>query len=278
MKGVVPPIIYLDSCVVSDLATKNLKLRDVFDACGCPHAIFAFSMQSVLEAIRGDLPPRIAARALVIDKLANLWLPNPVGTRDLELAHFLKPDFSFRLTTEHCFATLGKLMQFELGAEKVTNPERYSASYFACDKIQSGLDDPVIDMWFKFGECVRQRLTASQGDFLDIVGNLQLARGVIVRYGLAESDEDSMRMIVKIGAASSDLRAECPALEIEKLLSEFRTSGAVKNNTSNTYDFFHVWAALAGCNFFVSTDKGALDAVEYVNTRYPSMCTAVKIG
>jgi hypothetical protein len=258
MENVVPPIIYLDTCVVSDLATNNLKLAEVFDKCACSQAIFAFTAHSIFEAIQGDLPARIAARALVIDNLANMWLANPVDQRELQIARFLKPNFCPQLQTELRFPSLGTLMQFDLGAQRVTHPERYSASYFACHKMRGKSEKSPIETWFKFGEKVRQTLTAIKPDILDFEVNLILARRVIARYGLAETDDDAMQMIAKIGAASSDLLAECPSIEIERLLSEFRTSGALKKKPSNTYDFFHVWAALSGCNFFVHQTRALL--------------------
>ena len=278
MESVSPPIIYLDSCVVSDLATKKIESVAVFDKCGCSRATFAFTAHSVFEAIRGELPARIAARALVIDNLANIWLANPVDQRELQIARFLKPDFSPQLPRDLRFPSLGALMQFDLGTERVTHPEWYSASYFACHKIRGASDRTTIDSWFEFGEGVRQSLTANKPDILDIEVNLILAKRVIERYGLAESDEDAMRMIAKIATGSPNLRRECPSLEIERLLSEFRISGALKKNPSNTYDFFHLWAALNSCDFFVSSDTGALEAVEYVKARYPKrLAAAVQI-
>ena len=272
------PIIYLDSCVVSDLATKKIELAAVFDKCSCSRATFAFTQHSVFEAIQGELPARIAARALVIDNLANMWLANPVDQRELQIARFLKPDFSSQLPTDLRFPSLGALMQFDLGAERVTHPQWYSASYFACHKIRGASDGSAIDLWFEFGESVRASLTLDKPGILDIEVNLILAKRVIETYGLAESSEDAMRMMAKIATGSSSLPAKCPLLEIERLLSEFRTSGAIKKNPSNTYDFFHLWAALNSCDFFVSSDASALEAVEYVGTRHPNrLAVAVQI-
>jgi hypothetical protein len=157
-------------------------------------------------------------------------------------------------------------MQFDLGTQRVTHPERYSASYFARHKIRGGSGQALIDLRFKLGEEMRQTLVANKQDILDFEVNLILARRVIARFGLAENDEDWMRMMAKFGA-SSDLLAECPSLEIERLLSEFRTSGALKSNPSNTYDFFHLWATLNDCNFFVSSDASAIEAIQYVSAR-----------
>ena len=74
-----------------------------------------------------------------------------------------------------------------------------------------------------------------------------------------------MRLIAKWGGRSKEQISYCRTLEIERLLSEFRTSGALNKNSSNTYDLFHVWAALTFCDFFVSSDSRAVDAIRYVH-------------
>ena len=260
------PLIYLDSNVISDLATNALSTNDIFTLCKCDKACFAFSQYSVWEAIRGEKPAFIAARALVIDRLANIWIPDPIWQRDLGFIQFLTSNEVGLPVKIPFYPSLLALIQNIPGLKKPTGDVNYTASYMACWKISGKDNESLIDVPFKYLEEVRKELTATQHNVLPIEMNLLIAKSVVERYDL--SHVDPVAMLCKVATTCNEiLNKVCPSMEVEALLSEFRTSGELKNNSTNTYDFFHLWAALPTCDYFVSLDKDAIKAAYFVKNR-----------
>ncbi|HTE14987.1 MAG TPA: hypothetical protein VK642_07900 [Burkholderiales bacterium] len=260
------PRIYLDSNVVSDLANGKLSAANIAKFCGDTKAVFAFSYYSVLEAIRGDRPDKIAARALVIDRLARVWIRDPIWERDIEWIHFLTSGTPSLPPLRVTFPILRELMRDMLWLTAAVVPIDYTASYMACRKIGGVDDESDIDKPFRHLETVRKELAATTVGISPVEMNLRVAKSVVERYRLSNSD--SAAMICKVATTpNKKINRECPSKEVEELLSEFRTSGELKNNPSNTFDFFHLWTALPSCSYFVSRDADAIKAARYVRDR-----------
>ncbi len=259
------PLIYLDNNVVSDLAKKSLSGADIFRLCDCESAYFAFSEYSVSEAIKGDKAEHIAARALVIDTLARVWIPDHLWQRDLGFIRFLTSEVDDTVTEIPLFDSFAGLLVHNPRPKQLTIPANHSAAHEACVKISGKYDESILEKSMEHIEFVRKELKKVEHDVPNMQINLIIAKSVLERYQIPVAD--SAALICKVAMGGESLNRICPALEIESLLGEFRASDELKADPSNSYDHFHLAACLPICDFFVSSDKDAIKAVEFVKKR-----------
>ena len=256
------PLIYLDNNVVSDLAKKSLSGADIFRLCECESACFAFSEYSVSEAIKGNKAEHIAARALVIDNLAHVWIPDHRWQIDLGFIRFLTSEVDDTTTEIPLFDSFAGLLVHKPPQKNVAIPANYAAAHEACVKISGRIDESILENSMLSIESVRKALKAAGQTVLPAQINLILAKSVLERYQIPVTD--SAALICKVAMGGATLDRICPALEIEEWLGNFRGSDQLRASPSNSYDFFHLAACLPICDFFVSNDNDAIKAAKYV--------------
>jgi hypothetical protein len=257
------PLIYIDTNVISDVATSKLNPKDIFSACGCETAIFAFSEYSVREAVRGVKPEFIAARALTIDSLAGLWIPDIIRQRDIGFIEFLTRGDPQPIEIP-LYASFAELLRDANGFNEVQVRANYSAAHEACLKISGRGSDAILDPSMQSLESTRVGLKNSDQQHLDVVIDFRIAESVIERYQLVL---DNPLGAGKVFVERSNLYRICAAAEIEYLLNEFRASDALHSQQSNSYDFLHLATSLGVADFFVTKDREAIAAAEFVSAR-----------
>jgi len=258
------PLVYLDNMVISDLATGKLQSEAVTACCGVDKVLFTFSEYSIIEATNGTQPDCILARARMIDKLASAWIPDVIWQRDLAFVQFLTSDSEASLDVP-VFGSLPELMRSDPRTPGLVVPNDYSAIHYARSKCSDKQDFSFLDQSFAVLEKVRRELRGVQELPLNAEINLHIARSVLKRYQIPVHDSGSL--LVKVALGGKELLKRCAALEIEMLYSRFRTTEQLKNQTSNSVDFFHLSSALPVCDFFVTCDADVIRAAEYIRTK-----------
>ncbi len=250
--------------VISDLATGKLKSEAVTARCGVDKVRFTFSEYSIIEATNGSQPDRICARARMIDELASAWIPDVIWQRDLAFVEFLTSNLNTPSVVP-VFSSLPELLRGDPRTPGLVVPNDYSAIHYARSKCSDKQDFSFLDQSFAVLEEVRRELRGVPELPLDAEINLQIARSVLDRYQI--SVQDSGSLLVKVALGGKELVTRCAALEIEMLYSRFRTTEQLKNQTSNSVDFFHLNSALPVCDFFVTCDADVIRAADYIRTK-----------
>ena len=257
------PLVYLDNMVISDIATGRLLGQDVAARCGADEVRFTFSEYSMIEATNGDQPERVFARAKVIDQLASAWIPDFLWQRDLAFIRFLTSD-SDALLVSPVFNSLSELLRSDPRTSGPQVPIDFSVTHYAQSKCSGRQDFSFLDHSFSVLEQVRRELRGVQELPSEVEINLHIARSVLLRYQIPVQDSGSL--ILKVATGNDALLKLSPAFDIEMLMSKFRTKDKLKNQVSNSVDFFHLCTALPVCDFFVTTDADVIRAASFVRS------------